>query len=161
MAIIVEDGSIVENANSYVTTAELTAYATARGITLVADEEQLLIQAMDYIESLSYKGVKITQLQNLQWPRANVYFDGYYFYTDQIPQELKNGQMATAIAIDQGYNPLDTQTQNIKRKRVDVLEIEYMDGSSSSPIVKSISSSLWKLLQSAGNGGNVLNVNKG
>jgi len=33
MAIIVEDGTIVANSNSYVTAAELKSYAVERGIT--------------------------------------------------------------------------------------------------------------------------------
>ena len=32
---------------------------------------------MDYIESLSFVGVKHTDLQALQWPRDRVIIDGY------------------------------------------------------------------------------------
>jgi hypothetical protein len=114
---------------------------------------------MDYIESLLYKGYKSSSTQALQWPRVDLYIDGYLFSSDAIPSELEAGLMQTAIAIDQGYNPLEVQTQGVKRKKVDVIEIEYMDGSSSAPILKQVSSALYKLL-SGGIGGNVIKVNK-
>lgn len=158
--IVVEDGTIVANANSYVSEANLTTYATDRGLTLVADESILLIKAMDYIESIGYKGVKVLSTQALQWPRYSVYLDGYYFPSNEIPKELKQAQMAVAVSIDQGDDPLATIGQGVKREKVDVLEVEYMPGSSSAPIIKSITSSLWKLL-SGGGGGNVLPVVKG
>ncbi len=159
MAIIVETGAIVSGANSYVSEAELTAFASARGITLVGDEEELLIKAMDYIESLGFKGVKFTQLQPLQWPRANVYIDGYYFSTVSIPNELKNGLMHCAIAIDESNDPLQDAPRKTRRERVGELEVEYEPGSSSVVINKKVMNALYKLLGSS-TGGNVIDVRK-
>ncbi len=152
MAIVVETGSIVNGANSYVSETELTTYAIARGITLVGDEEELLINAMDYIESLAFIGLKWTRDQDLKWPRSDVWIDGYYIDSDTIPNELKNGQMAVAIAVDQGNGPLKTIDRQTKRERVGELEVEYMDGSSSTPIVRTINSSLAKLMKNGGQG---------
>lgn len=162
VTIVVEDGSIVPGANSYVSAADLTTYASNRGITLVGDPSILLIRAMDYIESLGYKGHKVSSAQPLQWPRYGVFIDSYYLDADYIPVELKNGLMQTAIAVDQGNDPLAVMTQGVKRERVDVIEIEYMDGSSSSPIIKQINAALYKLLGSGYGmgGGNVINVRK-
>lgn len=152
MTIIVEDGSIVTGANSYVTELELTAFATARGVALTADEEVLLISAMDYIESLSFKGYKISRDQPLQWPRVSVIVDGFNLDSNSIPQDLKNGLMQCAIAIDQGNNPLQDAPRSTKREKVGELEVEYMDSASSVVINKKILTSLQKLL--AGGGGN-------
>lgn len=160
MAIIVEDGSIVTNANSYVSEAELTSFAADRGITLTADEDELLIKAMDYIESLDFQGIKVSRDQPLQWPRAYVTIDQYYFPSNEIPKELKNGLMQVAIAIDQDMNPLDPLEQTVKREKVDVIEVEYMDGSTSQAIARTITSSLYKLLNGGGTGGNIIRVNK-
>lgn len=159
MAIVVEDGSIVTGANSYVSAADLTTYATARGITLTVSGDILLIKAMDYLESLSYIGIKRLYSQGLQWPRVYAMIDGYYTSSDVIPTELKNAQMQLAISIDEGNNPLATLSQAVKREKIDVIEVEYMDGSSAAPIIKTVSAMLWKLL-SGGNGGNVIRVNK-
>lgn len=162
MTIIVEDGTIVTGANSYVTEAELTAFATARAITLSSDytTEQLLILAMDYIESLEYKGVKRLYTQPLQWPRVDVWIDGYYNNADNIPKELKNGLMQTAIAISNGNNPLAETERKTVREKVGELEVEYASSSSSRTIDKKINSYLYKLL-SGGNGGNNVIIGKG
>ncbi len=146
MSITVETGAIVSNANSYVSTTDFTTYATARGITLTSGAETLLVQAMDYIESLSYIGVKYTSTQGLQWPRSGVYIDGYLFAYNDIPQELINAQMQVAMAIDVGNGPLVTIARATKRERVGELEVEYSDGANSVAIVRTINAMLWKLL---------------
>jgi len=161
MTIIVEDGSIVSGANSYVSEAELTAYASARAITLSSDytSEQLLILAMDYIESLSYKGLKYTSTQVLQWPRLDVWIDGYYLNASTIPSQLKNGLMQTAIAISNGNNPLADQARKTVREKVGDLEVEYSASSSNAVIDKKINAYLAKIL--AGNGSNNVIIGKG
>ncbi len=155
MAITVETGAIVANANSYVSTTDFTTYATARGITLTSGAETLLVQAMDYIESLAYIGTKYTAAQGLQWPRSGVYIDGYLFDYDDIPQELINAQMQVAMAIDVGNGPLVTISRPTKRERVGELEVEYMAGANSVAIVRTINAMLWKLL-SGGSGFRVI-----
>lgn len=152
MAIIVEDGSIVTGANSYVSVADLTTFATARGVTLVDDEEMLLIKAMDYIEQLAYKGVKRTRDQGLQWPRVDVYIDGYYFDSDEIPQQLKDGLCHAAIAIDEGNDPLADEVRKTIREKVGDLEVEYAPGSVSAVYNKKILNVLNKLLEGGGSG---------
>lgn len=161
MTLIIEDGSIVANSNSYISTTNFTTYATARGYTIVADEEQLLIQAMDYLEAQLYKGCKRTQDQTLQWPRTGVYIDGYYFASDDIPQQLINAQCEVAIAIDEGNGPLDDIAIQTKREKVGPIEVEYADGAAPFIVNRRIQNALWKLLASGGAGGNVLVVGKG
>ncbi len=159
MAVIVEDGSIVANANSYVSEAELTAYALARGKTLTADETQLLIEAMDYIEGLSFIGIKHTQDQALQWPRSYVRLDGYYQNHDDIPAQLKNGLMATAIAIDEGNSPLSDIEKDVQREAIaGVIDVTYSSGAASNTIVRTINNALKKLLSS---GAGSFKVSKG
>lgn len=151
MSIVVEDGSLVLNANSYVSEAELSAYATARGITISGDTEQLLIRAMDYLESQSFLGDKYTEEQALQWPRVNVVIDGYLVDADEIPKELKTSQIEIALSIDNGVDPQANIARAQSRVKVGELEVEYEPGQSST-IVKKISNSLRKLLKSAGGG---------
>lgn len=159
MTITVEDGSIVADANSYVDEADLTAFASARGITLTTDEEQLLIRAMDYIEYLYYKGTKVSEDQSLQWPRTGVYIDGYLFSDEAIPKEIKEAQMQCAIAIDQGNDPLQDLDRKVVREKVGNLEVQYSESSVVSVINKKIMNTIKKLLAS-GNG-YVLDVTKG
>ncbi len=158
--ITVETGAIVLNANSYISVTDFTTYATARGYTLVSGGETLLIQAMDYIESLYYVGTKYTAAQGLQWPRSGVYIDGYLFDYDDIPQELINAQCQVAIAIDQGNGPLLDLPRSTKREKVGPIEVEYSDNASSVIINRKIMAMLSKLLAGGGGGLN-FNVSRG
>lgn len=150
MPIIVEDGSLVSGANSYVSEADLTAYAAARGIIIAGSEDELLIQAMDYIESLDYKGDKWTFDQALSWPRVNVVIDGWVQNVEDIPQQLKDGQMETALAIDAGNGPLIDLPRSTSRERVGEIEVEYTPGTSSTVVVRKINYKLRKILANGG-----------
>lgn len=102
MTLIVEDGSKVADANSYVSVADARSYATLRGVTLpVADAEVevLLIKAADYIEAQRgrYQGDRTHSDQSLQFPRTGVYVDGLLVGSTSIPRELRYAQMALAV----------------------------------------------------------------
>ena len=97
MTIVVEDGTNVADANSYVSVAELDAYAIERGIVLPVEElakEILLIKAMDYLElsDNDYTGTRSYSDQSLSWPRTS------YSMILGIPKELKKAQMVLAVA---------------------------------------------------------------
>lgn len=159
MAIVVETGSgLNSSANSYASEAELQQYATDRGLTIAGTEAVLLINAMDYLESLNYIGTKYRDDQPLQWPRADVVIDGFGVNSSVIPAELKRGQMAVAMAIDEGNGPLDVVERGVKREAVDSLEIEYMDNAPPDVIVKTINAALRKLLATGGAGGTSFRV---
>lgn len=144
--IVVEDGTQVSGANSYITEAELATYASDRGVTVAGTAAILIIEAMDYIESLSYKGYKLTETQPLVWPRGDVLVDGYYIDQDEIPQLLKDAQAEVCLAIDADNGPLDNVERQTKREQVGEIEVEYMDGSSSTTLVRKINAKLQKLL---------------
>lgn len=156
MAIVVEDGTGVTGANSYATEAELSAFAAARAVTLSGSytTEQLLILAMDYIESFRFKGWKVLSTQSLQWPRTSVYIDGYYNDDDDIPNELKNALMQTAIAIDAGNSPQQNIPRKTIREKVGDLEVQYAESSVSVVMDKKIQAFLYKLLDNGAGGAN-------
>lgn len=143
MALIIETGTGISNATSYVTAAEARAYALARGVTLSATDsvvEIQLLKAMDYLQSLTqaYQGWKrwppslgqFEHEQALAWPRTGVIIDGYSLNSDVIPQALKNAQCQLVIEIFNGVDIMPTGTGNpVKRKKVDVLETEYFSAS--------------------------------
>ena len=156
--IIIEDGTVVPGANSYVTEAELTTYAADRGITLTAATDVLLIKAMDYIESLAFIGDKHKESQPLQWPRDEVYIDRYYIERETIPKELKNGVYTAALAIDAELDPLRIIERATKREKVDVIEVEYANSAASQTIVRTISAALYKILRPGGHGSSAFRV---
>lgn len=138
MAIVVEDGTQVAGANSYVSESELTTYASDRGITLSDSESVLIIKAMDYLNTLRYKGERVADDQSLPWPREGVYVDGVEIEKDEIPQRLKDAEMALALQIDSGNDPDSTLSQEVKREKADVVEVEYQDGTSSAPVLRKV-----------------------
>lgn len=127
MSTIVETGSIVTGANSYVSDADFATYASDRGITVTGTAAQLLLRAALYVEQLSFKGDKKTKAQRMQWPRYGVIIDGFSIESDEIPQQLIDLQCEVALAIDGGDDPLGTIDRSVKREKVDVIEVEYMD----------------------------------
>lgn len=150
MAIIVEDGTGKADANSYISEAELTTYATDRGITITGTNSALLYQAMDYVEQQLFIGDKLTKAQALQWPRYNAFIDGYAVPTNEVPQLLKDAVAEAALAVDAGNNPLSPIERAVKREKLDSLEIEYMDNAASDTINLAVSNKLAKLIKSGG-----------
>ncbi len=101
MALIIEDGSVVADAQSYASATELATYADLRGTTLTAveaDREKLLIKAMDALQDRCWKGERVSIDQVLAFPRFDVDRDGQLLPSDEIPRELLYGQMALALA---------------------------------------------------------------
>lgn len=151
MTIVVEDGSKVIDANSYASEEDLIAYATARGITLTGDKEVLLIKAMDYIDSLNFLGIKSTKDQTLQWPRYDVWVDGFMINSNEIPKYLKNALLETAISIDQSVDPLQNVDRLTISETVGPISVTYKSGQDST-IVKRINAQLRKLLNGSWGG---------
>ena len=147
--IIVEDGTGKADSNSYITESGLTAYATDRGISFSVSTAVLLIQAMDFIEQQSFKGDKLTGAQALVWPRGNVSLDGYAVATDSIPKLLADALCEVAMAIDVGSNPLATIGRAVKREKIDVIEVEYMDKAADQPWLTAAHAKLSKLIKSS------------
>lgn len=152
MALEIEDGTGKTNSVSYATAAELTTYATARGITLTAADdtakEQLLVRAMDYLESQAFIGDKYTKEQALQWPRTGAALDGYYIDNDEIPLLLKEAQIENAIGIDGGVNPLANVSRETRREKVGDIEVEYSPTAFSQTYLKAAETKVSKLIKS-------------
>ncbi len=134
MALIIEDGSGVVGANSYVTVAEAISYAAQRGEPFPTDEaeiEQKLCNAMDFIETYRglFTGQKTSVTQETQYPRTNSTVDGVAFPDDAIPRELKFAQCQLAC---DNYNIGDltptTSSFAVAKEKIDVIEIEYATG---------------------------------
>lgn len=98
MALVIEDGTGVENADSYVTITYVNDYHTARGATkwTGADslKEQCIRRATDYIEKRfghRFRGVKQSRAQALSWPRFNAKDNSGFLYNEEdiIPRKLK------------------------------------------------------------------------
>ena len=157
MALIIEDGSIVVNADSYVTTAELTTYAAKRNYTVTAvpaELEVLLIKAMDYLASLEsrYKGDRVNNIQELSFPRIGVQLHGYWLDSDVIPQDLKNAQMELAFQVSTDEILVNETTSNLESFDVKgVYSESYGSGGDGSSVkARKANAYLTNLLKKAG-----------
>jgi len=57
-----------------------------------------------------------------------------------------------------GNDPLSTVDRAIKREKVDVIEIEYMDNASISTVIRSIGNAMRKLVTSGSMGNNIRTI---
>mgnify|MGYP003300325010 CR=1 FL=1 len=127
--IVTQTNDGLSTANSYVTTAELSAYASQRGIVLnSADLESLLFKSMDVLESKQYKSEPLNDTQSTLFPRMGV----------AIPRAIKQAQLMLAVAAD-SQNLLSATTEQItKSEQVDVIKVEYFeakDAANGSPLL--------------------------
>jgi hypothetical protein len=143
MALIVETGAGLADAESYASVAFATAYHAARGndawAALASDtiREQHLRKATDHMLSTyrtRWAGYRSTQAQALDWPRAEVsrpdapqaYGGESYYPNNVVPAEIQRACAELALRSISGPLTPD-ETQAVKRKKVEGLEIEYAD----------------------------------
>lgn len=124
--IIVEDGTIVPNANSFVTITEARLYAINRGVVLSANDDDVaafLIKAIDFLNSKEdcYKGERISAEQELCFPRTG--------FNPLIPKALKNAQMQAVIEQHNGNDlmPTTSPTDYVIEETVGPLTTKYAD----------------------------------
>ena len=118
MALIVEDGTQVANADSYGSLSGLKTFASRRGNDLASSYtdtqlEAAMIRSMDWIESKrdKFQGDKVSTAQALQWPRSGACIDKTLVATNAIPQELISAQYFLAIeALTQDLQPTKKST---------------------------------------------------
>jgi hypothetical protein len=155
MAFVVEDGSIVANANSFVSVAEANAYHTDRGNSVWTGDDAVkqaaLIKATDFIQQkygCQWKGYKVDPIrQPLDWPRAGIDYVDY----QTIPEKLKNAVCELALeALSEELNPSLERGGAVKREKVDVVEVEYMDSASSTTKRPAIDGMLREYLSRSG-----------
>jgi hypothetical protein len=106
----------------YVEETDFTAYAAARGITLVRSTSETLLQGLDYIELQTYSGSKTVADQVLEFPRNK---------ETVIPDKIKTAQMEVALIYDVSKDPLAAVGQKVLSKSVDgAVSISYSDSGS-------------------------------
>jgi len=127
VALIVEDGSGVAEAESYVSVEAAGVFFSARD--LAPPAEGLLRRAMDYLETLSWAGRVAEGTQPLAFPRAGLTNrNGAPLGADLVPPELVRAQLWLAYYIGQGTDPGAPAALNVRREKVGPIDTEYAVG---------------------------------
>lgn len=104
--MVVENGTGVANANTYVSREDFLAYALARGIEIADDDpaDVLLTKAMDYLNGLTWKGQLAVAFQPLPWPRQFVFIGADEFPEHTVPPDVVSAQCVLAMQVNAGFD---------------------------------------------------------
>lgn len=106
--LIIEDGTVVDNANSYVTDLEFNQWASIRGVSIPSTEperDSLAVKAYDALTDnydLKLSGSRVSINQTGLLPREGMIANGFDIENDSIPQQFKAAQMLIMSSIHEG-----------------------------------------------------------
>lgn len=131
MSLVVENGTGLANAESYISVADANTRHTAFGNTAWtgtdAVKEAAIRRATAYMLQAfrtRWTGERLTQAQALDWPRYDVCIDGFPVATDEVPADIANACADLALkALSDTLAP-DLE-RAVVRKKIGPLETEY------------------------------------
>ena len=98
--------------------AALTAYATARGVTLEQDASVLLTRALDWLELQPFKGSKTDDAQQLEFPRNGALV---------VPTKIATAQLVAAMLYDENDLLEAVGPQVTQETVVGAVSVSYSD----------------------------------
>lgn len=143
--LVLEDGTGIATANSYVTALEVTTIlevnptsSTAWAALDAQQQDDYAIWASGWLDDyMDWKGYKTVKTSGMRWPRCGVYDrDGCLIDENEIPSQLKQATAETAVwligndAASSGGESSNLP-EGIKRVKADVVEVEFFDDGSS------------------------------
>lgn len=158
MSLITEDGTGKENAESFISVEDASIYHTLQGNagwTVLASDtvrEQCLRRATNYMTTVyrdRWEGVRYTEDQALDWPRAGVVRDSWSVDIDEVPVEVAHA--CAELALKSASDALQADlTQGVVKEKVGVIEVEYNQNSPQSKRYPAIDFMLRPFLNSGG-----------
>lgn len=132
--LIVEDGTGIVNANTYVDIDYVKSYLTSRVANLPSDAEleRHIVLACDFIESINrFSGTPTNAMQPLQFPRSHVYVAGATVDPATVPEPVKRAQAQLVLDTVLSGKPLMSASTAyaLKRRTLGPLTMEYATGS--------------------------------
>lgn len=115
ITIIVEDGTVVPNANSFLSLIDARALAESMGILLPVDDDkanEAIVKGGVYVNNQegSLQGVRVSADQTMCYPRDGVVKYNFDVPNDSIPDEIKCSQVHAASQIGAGAKPYSNDT---------------------------------------------------
>ncbi len=162
MSLVVEDGTGLSTAQSYLSVADCDAYNLLHAndatwiAALTAAKEIALIRATQYLDNQyrnRWRGARVQESQALAWPRANAEdYDGYYYDSTELPQTLKDATAECAIKYASSTDMLPDLTANgvIESQTVGPISITYAGGKSPNASYQLVAALVRDLVTSAG-----------
>lgn len=112
MALVIETGAGLLNADSYVTVAQFKARAAALGASVPAQDKEceiLLRKAMQKLQrNDEWEGYRATKAQALDFPRIGITIDRFVYASTELPAQLLEAQILYAITAASGVDLLPT-----------------------------------------------------
>lgn len=158
MALIVEDGNGMSDAEAYISVSEATAYFAARGNTAWAalsdtQREQALRLSTDYMGAVygpRWCGERLTDTQALDWPRGE----------PGVPEAVKRANAELAVRASAGAL-LGDQGAQVASETVGPISVTYADGARQGTRYAAVDASLKSAgLLCGGSGGGTIQVVK-
>lgn len=156
MALILETGEGLANAESIVTLAEVRAFASSRGKSVSADDAVLEAQvrnAHDFLASLEPRllGIRRTEGQSLPYPRSGLVVYGYLVAEGMLPTDAKNAicQLVIEQLTTPDLMPSTVDGRVVQQEVVGPVSTTYkVDGVSTQPGFPRVMAYLQPLLKS-------------
>jgi hypothetical protein len=161
MAFVVEDGTGLANATSYVSVEDASIYHADRGNTEwdnVADQQIALIRATQAVDAkgrLRFVGDKGTSTQALAWPRTDaVDTDGFEIASDELPVALINAVCEAALiegGVQGTLQPALDRGGAVVEERVEgAVTVKYADGAPTGTVYTAYLDALQPILRGGG-----------
>jgi len=136
MPIIVEDGTMVTDANAYITLAFFKSWHSARGFDVSELEDGLIeasiVKATDYVDKrfgIRFVGTKKDKYQSLQWPRSDAWdLLGDYIDSDRVPDALKRAVVEYALIAYKLIDLLPVPAPSFNKVNLTTGETEVAEG---------------------------------
>lgn len=132
MSIIVEDGTGLADAETYISVADADTYHSQRANAAWAlldtpAKEAALRNATDYMMATygpRWLGERVSATQALDWPRFDVVARGFAIASNSIPAEVQRACAELALRASSAELAPDVGQRTL-REKVDVIEVEY------------------------------------
>jgi len=156
MTLIVEDGTGLATAESYISVADADARHTAFGNSdwtgATSVKEAALRRATAHMEQAyreRWKGTRLRPDQGLSWPRYGVVVDTWYVETTIVPAEVASACADLALKALAGDLNADL-TRTVIREKVGPIETEYAPNAPEATRYRAIDMALAPYLKAGG-----------